>query len=317
MTEDTATQGSRGLLERARLRLPDRRARARRRDLVLAAIVIVGAAWAVAAGSSLDPAWFVRGAVVSAALLAMLSAIVVVHELAHLVVGRLLGIRSDAFSVGFGPELVGITRGGIRWSWRAIPLGGYVRLLGETDAAVQGGLAAAGPTRIALVYLAGPVANLATAAAAAAVLAISQGVTLAAVPQAVAAVLWTALAVTARLIVEWIPTMLSNLAAMPFGGLPSMFGAMDQAVRSGPFLVTLLFVLLNLSIGLMNLIPLPPLDGGQAVLGIARARMGDRIPEAAVRRAVRAGFVGLMALMFAINVVDLVRWTVGGYTLGA
>jgi membrane-associated protease RseP (regulator of RpoE activity) len=282
----------------------------------LSVALVACVVFAVATLRQLGPATLAWGAIVAAGLLVMLTVIVVVHELSHLAAGRLLGVRSDAFSVGFGRELLGIDRAGIRWSIRAIPLGGYVRLVGEEDPDVPGGLAAAGPLRTCLVYVAGPVANVGVAAIAAACLALSQGVEPIRVPYVVGAILWTSLALTARLVAEWLPTMLSNLAAMPLGGLPSMFVAFGEALRNGPYLVTLLFVLLNLSIGLMNLLPIPPLDGGQAALSVARARLGDRLPEVAIRRAMRLGFAGLLTFMVAVNVVDLLRWTVGGYTLG-
>lgn len=66
----------------------------------------------------------------------VLSLLVFVHEFGHYLAGRLSGIRVLAFSVGFGPELVGFTdRHGTRWKISAIPLGGYVRFFGDADAA--------------------------------------------------------------------------------------------------------------------------------------------------------------------------------------
>jgi regulator of sigma E protease len=66
----------------------------------------------------------------------ILSLLVFVHELGHYLAGRWSGIRILAFSVGFGPELVGYTdKHGTRWKISAIPLGGYVRFFGDADAA--------------------------------------------------------------------------------------------------------------------------------------------------------------------------------------
>ncbi len=66
----------------------------------------------------------------------VLSVLVFVHEMGHYLVGRWCGIRVTAFSVGFGPELVGFTDGhGTRWKLSAIPLGGYVKFFGDEDAA--------------------------------------------------------------------------------------------------------------------------------------------------------------------------------------
>ncbi|PWE55356.1 RIP metalloprotease RseP [Metarhizobium album] len=65
----------------------------------------------------------------------VLSLLVFVHEMGHYLVGRWSGIGVVAFSVGFGPELVGFTDShGTRWKISAIPLGGYVKFFGDEDA---------------------------------------------------------------------------------------------------------------------------------------------------------------------------------------
>lgn len=63
----------------------------------------------------------------------MLGIIVTVHEFGHYLVGRLCGIGVLEFSVGFGPRLAGFERKGIKYSLRAIPLGGYCAFLGEDE----------------------------------------------------------------------------------------------------------------------------------------------------------------------------------------
>lgn len=66
----------------------------------------------------------------------VLTVIVFFHELGHYLVGRWCGIRVLAFAVGFGPEIVGFNdRHGTRWKLCAIPLGGYVKFLGDENAA--------------------------------------------------------------------------------------------------------------------------------------------------------------------------------------
>lgn len=69
----------------------------------------------------------------------VLSVLVFVHEMGHYLVGRWCGIRSTAFSIGFGPELWGFTdKHGTRWKVSAIPLGGYVKFWGDQDASSAG-----------------------------------------------------------------------------------------------------------------------------------------------------------------------------------
>ncbi len=68
--------------------------------------------------------------------LVILTVVVFVHELGHFLVARWNGVRVDVFSIGFGPELFGhTTRSGTRWKVSLLPLGGYVKMFGDADAA--------------------------------------------------------------------------------------------------------------------------------------------------------------------------------------
>jgi regulator of sigma E protease len=67
--------------------------------------------------------------------LVVLTVIVFVHEMGHYLVARWNGIAIQTFSIGFGRELAGFTdRHGTRWRISAIPLGGYVRFVGDMNA---------------------------------------------------------------------------------------------------------------------------------------------------------------------------------------
>src|SRR5580693_229163 len=67
--------------------------------------------------------------------LVILTVLVFVHELGHYLVARRNGVRIEVFSIGFGPELFGWNdRAGTRWKFSAVPLGGYVKMFGDSDA---------------------------------------------------------------------------------------------------------------------------------------------------------------------------------------
>jgi regulator of sigma E protease len=101
----------------------------------------------------------------------ILSLIVFIHELGHYLVGRWCGVKIDAFSLGFGPELFArVDSHGTRWRVGALPLGGYVKFHGDAnvasvandaDPSVDRALTLAGqPLRSrAAIVAAGPAAN--------------------------------------------------------------------------------------------------------------------------------------------------------------
>lgn len=67
---------------------------------------------------------------------AVISIIVFVHEFGHFWVARLCGVKVEVFSIGFGRELLGRTdRHGTRWKLALWPLGGYVKMYGDANAA--------------------------------------------------------------------------------------------------------------------------------------------------------------------------------------
>jgi regulator of sigma E protease len=123
--------------------------------------------------------------------LILLSVVVFIHEFGHYIVGRWCGIHAEVFSIGFGKELGGWTdKRGTRWRVAAIPLGGYVKFLGDEDvssrtddAKIQSmeaserarSFGGADLWRRALTVLAGPTANFLLAIAVFACMALYTG----------------------------------------------------------------------------------------------------------------------------------------------
>jgi len=62
----------------------------------------------------------------------VLGVLIFVHELGHYVMARRIGVRVLTFSLGFGPKIVNVRRGDTDYCISAIPLGGYVKMAGET-----------------------------------------------------------------------------------------------------------------------------------------------------------------------------------------
>jgi len=64
--------------------------------------------------------------------LIVLGIIIVIHEMGHFLVAKFFKIKVETFSVGFGPRLLGFRRGETDYRISAFPLGGYVKMAGET-----------------------------------------------------------------------------------------------------------------------------------------------------------------------------------------
>lgn len=103
------------------------------------------------------------------AFLLVLTPVVFIHELGHYWAARRSGVIVEVFSVGFGPELFGFTdKHQTRWKFSAIPLGGYVKMAGDTNAAsapskdamsVKGSFQAASLKAKAFIVAMGPIFN--------------------------------------------------------------------------------------------------------------------------------------------------------------
>src|SRR4030095_14053506 len=73
------------------------------------------------------------------AFIFILGAAVILHEFGHFIVAKLLKIRVETFSAGFGPRLFGIKKGHTDYRLSLISLGGYVKLGGdESNAPIEG-----------------------------------------------------------------------------------------------------------------------------------------------------------------------------------
>ncbi len=70
------------------------------------------------------------------AFVLVIGPLVFLHEMGHYLAGRLFGVKVEAFSIGFGREVFGVTdKRGTRWKFGWLPLGGYVRFAGDMNPA--------------------------------------------------------------------------------------------------------------------------------------------------------------------------------------
>lgn len=93
--------------------------------------------------------------------LLVLSFLIIVHEFGHFIVAKLSGIKVDEFSVFMGPKLFSVKKGETLYSFRLIPMGGYVKMEGEESASTDDRAYNKKPILVrAAVIAAGPIMNL-------------------------------------------------------------------------------------------------------------------------------------------------------------
>jgi regulator of sigma E protease len=225
--------------------------------------------------------------------LALLSFLNVVHEAGHLLAARLVGIPAAEFSVGLGPRLWSRRWRGTEYALRAIPLGGFVvPALDEAD------FRSVPFRRRLLFFLGGPLANFAAA------------VPLFAAYNAT----HSALTIYNLFIAPW--GQAARFCSSTLASLPGLFGRPDMVngvvgivVGGGHILLDgrglELALSLTVSLALLNLLPIPVLDGGQILLGcleeISPRFLAWRVPLTVL------GLAVLALVMIYANVQDVLR----------
>ena len=128
----------------------------------------------------------------------LFSLAIAIHEFGHFIVALKLGLRVEAFSIGFGPVLWKKTVNGVEYRLSAIPLGGYVSIPDvdpEGTKALEGGENASAPAKVripawkeVLVAVAGPLMNIVLAVVLAVVLALAPGAKFGELPSTIGSV---------------------------------------------------------------------------------------------------------------------------------
>lgn len=104
------------------------------------------------------------------AAVVVLGMLIFVHELGHFIFAKLFGVGVEKFSLGFGPKIIGKTYGETEYLLSAFPLGGYVKMVGESPDAELGefdpsrSFMGKHPLKRIVIVAAGPVFNLLFAA---------------------------------------------------------------------------------------------------------------------------------------------------------
>lgn len=257
--------------------------------------------------------------------LAMVTVIAFVHELGHFLVARRCGVRVEVFAVGFGRELFGFTDSrGTRWKLGLLPLGGYVKMFAENgrvrlaDGGSRPVTAAERPESYgcksvgarAAIVLAGPLANILLAVLLLAAVALATG----------HASGIGALGYGLERAFGFAADNLSTLAGLVLGDTPAgdVIGPIGVAEVSGQSVaqygilgLLALTALISVNIGILNLLPIPVLDGGHlAFLAVERLR-GYPVGPRMQRLSVLCGLTAVLGLSLAATLNDVFRLALG------
>lgn len=217
--------------------------------------------------------------------LAVFGLLIVIHEWGHYIVAKLLGVQVPVFSVGLGPAVFGREWNGTYYCISALPLGGYV-LIGDPEKP-----SSIPPLKRVPIYLAGPLVNF-VAAAALCVL-VKPPEVFVQMCQQMAHVLY----------------LLFTLQLDP-GGLMGPAGIMQvagQSAEKGPVALVLFTAMLSLNLAVLNMLPLPILDGGQILIALFEAAIRRPLNERVRYTLAATTMVMLLGLFAYVTRQDILR----------
>jgi regulator of sigma E protease len=220
--------------------------------------------------------------------------IVGLHEFGHFIVAKRFGLVASIFSLGFGRVLISWTdKSGTSWQMRALPLGGFIKL-------DEPALAALPPLKRIAIYGAGPIFNIALGLVLVMIAGVAYGVPV-----------LRSLEISFRIAPAIISTMVGAIWHVFMGDISNLSGPVGAAIASGNAVRLHGFLqfagLFSWSVGIVNLLPIPLLDGGQIALSGLEMAIG-KPGKTALRFASYAGMSFVGALMLAGVASDIMHF---------
>ena len=232
-------------------------------------------------------------------IIIILGFLVLIHEGGHFLVARLCKIKVKEFAIGFGPTIWKKETENTKYAIRLIPLGGFVNLLGEEEVTKEEGSfsEASIPKRIAIVAAGGLVNILFAIIVYSILILVLTGDFL------------TSITSAGNLIIA----MFDSIKMLFTGGFTAdnLMGpiGISEVVAQTSGIIDFLYImsLISLSLGITNLLPFPPLDGGKILIYIIEAIRRKPQKQDFELKIQLIGFLALITLSIYVAFNDVSR----------
>lgn len=229
----------------------------------------------------------------------ILGFLVLIHETGHFIVARLCKVKVKEFAIGFGPTIWQKQGKETRYALRLIPLGGFISMEGEEERSEEEGSFSRSsiPRRIAIVAAGGLI-----------------NVIFAIIVYIILMTIMTgdfgrAVSLTGNFafsIVESLKMLFSGGATIDqLMGPVGISGVVAQTSNLAEFIYIL--ALISMSLGVTNLLPFPPLDGGKIVLLLLEGVRKKPLKESTEIKIQMIGFMLLISLSIYVTYNDITR----------
>ena len=231
-------------------------------------------------------------------IIIMLGFLVLIHEGGHFLVAKLFKIKVNEFAIGFGPTIFTKVKGETKYTLRLIPLGGFVNLEGEEERSdAEGSFSNASVWKKISIVSAGAIVN------------ILFGLLIFFVLVSILNGPYSGLIYVKNFIL----LILNSLKQLFTGGISTdqmvgIVGISDIVVSTSGIVEYLsIMASISVSLGVTNLLPFPPLDGGKIIIYIIEGIRRKPLKEEIEIKIQSWGFAILIALAIYVTYNDILR----------
>lgn len=228
----------------------------------------------------------------------LLGFLIFIHEGGHFLVAKLCKIKVKEFAIGFGPIIWKKQGKETKYVLRFVPLGGFVNLLGEEEAVdEEGSFSKAGTLKKIGILLAGGMVNIIFGL----------------VVYFIVISAMTNIQAGLELTIEFAKTALVSVKDLFTGnvGVDQLTGpvGISEVVVQTKNILQFVYILavISFSLGVTNLLPIPPLDGGKILLVIVEGITRKPIKEKVSVAIQMTGFFLIMGLAVLVTYNDVLR----------